>query len=381
MVAGQVTILFTEATQPGEKTFIKPVSSLKAEAVTLPQGKPATATLRGTDSDPVFMFGLPAGAQGEPGKPGRDGSNVLPTEEAVKQIMGDSLGPMVVDEVDKLKPSIIQDAVTQAVGQAVDQADKNLDTRVPTLIDEKVPALIDDAVPTLVEKAVPDAIEAWDKHYPSGYASVRSWASVDGTVHNYFNTATERHVLIVHQTDLDIVWVATPNVLTPVTTTIRPASARSLRNVTYMPVGTRAVHGEAEWQFWADNKWHLIKDVGTGDVISGWGGTLTWSRSGDSVTVKAMVQRTERTFSRDAWAKADCATRLPASDVSANGDDKLTHQMAEFSQRISSDAGAYFGFVDDSGMLYLLPGWKTRDFPQWTFWVAQFSYMAAPVTA
>lgn len=94
----ETTIVWGDgAAAPGTKNFIKPVSSVEVVATTLPAGTQATASVEGGDTSPLFRFGVPKGDQGEPGEKGRDGANVLPTDEAVEESMANRL-PILLSE-------------------------------------------------------------------------------------------------------------------------------------------------------------------------------------------------------------------------------------------------------------------------------------------
>lgn len=69
---GEIIVTFGDNTQPGDRTYVHPVSAASATATTLSPGSPATAAVRagaGTDSV-AFTFGVPKGDKGDRGEIG-----------------------------------------------------------------------------------------------------------------------------------------------------------------------------------------------------------------------------------------------------------------------------------------------------------------------
>lgn len=98
MTMSETHIFWGAGARPGTKNFIKPVSSVEIVATSLPAGTQATASVEGGDESPLFRFGIPRGDQGGPGKPGRDGSNVLPTDKAIDESLRERLPVLLLEQ-------------------------------------------------------------------------------------------------------------------------------------------------------------------------------------------------------------------------------------------------------------------------------------------
>ena len=81
----EIHVVFGEKTQPGEVTYIHPVSEATATGRTLDPGKPVEVKVSGGTNNVHFDIGIPKGDKGDKGT---DGANVLPTAEAIAAALG-----------------------------------------------------------------------------------------------------------------------------------------------------------------------------------------------------------------------------------------------------------------------------------------------------